>query len=347
MSNYSNARKRPRASATPASGLDYQGRKGKVKEDFRDINDSILIRVSPQLLQKVCETYGAYFSPLSRLPAEKLSADVLSEEKVHDQVRLFCKTTGLSESSLRGCRLLEVGSGFGIFVAVTRIQYGTDTVGLEPAGTGFDTSFEICREVLKEYGLDPELIVDAKGENIPFPDNSFDAVFSSTVLEHTDDPWRVLDEAIRVLRPGGYLQFVFPNYGSFFEGHYALPRIPYVNKAVARMYLRLWRRDPSFINTIQFLNFFKVRRWILARRDVRVITYGEEIFRERMLNLQIKDWAGLGKIKRWMEMAERLKLLRTATALLLAGGAFEPIILTLQKLPEPSATNLSSSATGQ
>jgi ubiquinone/menaquinone biosynthesis C-methylase UbiE len=178
-----------------------------------------LIRVSPQLFQKICETYGAYFSPLSRLPAEKLSADVLSEEKVHDQVRLFCKTTGMSESSLQGCRLLEVGSGFGIFVAVTRIQYGADTVGLEPAGTGFDTSFEICREVLKEYGLDPALIVDAKGENIPFPDDSFDAVFSSTVLEHTDDPWRVLNEAIRVLRPGGYLQFVFPNYGSFFEGH--------------------------------------------------------------------------------------------------------------------------------
>jgi len=297
-----------------------------------------LIRVSPQLLQKVCETYGAYFSPLSGLPAEKLSADVLSEEKVHDQVRLFCKTIGQPESSLQGCRLLEVGSGFGIFVAVTRTQYGVDTVGLEPAGTGFDTSFELCREVLKEYGLDPELIVDAKGENIPFPDNSFDLVFSSTVLEHTDDPWRVLDEAIRVLRPGGYLQFVFPNYGSFFEGHYALPWIPYVNKAIARMYLRLWRRDPSFINTIQFLNFFKVRRWISGRRDVRVITYGEDIFRERMLNLQIKNWAGLGKIKRWMEIADRLKLLRSATALLLACGAFEPIILTLQKLPKKNET---------
>lgn len=293
-----------------------------------------MIRVSPQLLQKVCETYGVFFSHLSRLPAAKVSADVLSEEKVHDQVRLFCRTTGVTENSLRGRRLLEVGSGFGIFVAVTRTHYGADTVGLEPAGTGFETSFELCREVVKEYGLDPELIVDAKGENIPFPDNSFDVVFSSTVLEHTDDPWRVLDEAIRVLRPGGYLQFVFPNYGSFFEGHYAVPWIPYLNKSLARMYLRLWRRDPSFIDTIRFLNFFKVRRWAAKRRDIRVITYGGDIFRERMLNLQIKDWAGLGKIKVWMEFASRLKLLRSATAVLLAAGAFEPIILTLQKLPK-------------
>lgn len=299
------------------------------------------------MLQKVCETYGAYFSPLSRLPAAKISADVLSEEKVHDQVRLFCRTTGLTENSLRGRRLLEVGSGFGIFVAVTRTQYGADTVGLEPAGTGFDTSFEVCREVLKEYGLDPELIVDAKGENIPFADNSFDVVFSSTVLEHTDDPWRVLDEAIRVLRPGGYLQFVFPNYGSFFEGHYAVPWIPYLNKSLARMYLRLWRRDPSFIDTIQFLNFFKVRRWASQRRDIKVITYGADIFRESMLNLHIKNWAGLGKIKGWMEFANRLKLLRPATSVLLAGGAFEPIILTLQKLPKDGADSAFGSTTAR
>jgi hypothetical protein len=56
-----------------------------------------------------------------------------------------------------------------------------------------------------------------------------------------------------------------------------------------------------------------------------------------------------------MEIADRLKLLRSATALLLACGAFEPIILTLQKLPNENdapafastAMNLSTPATGQ
>ena len=293
-----------------------------------------MIRVSPLLIEKVSNTYGAFFSALSRLPAAKVSADVLDEDKVHDQIQLFCRTTGHTISSLRGCRLLEVGSGFGIFVAVTRIQFGAETIGLEPAGAGFDSSFELCREVIRGYGLDPTIILDAKGENIPFQDNSFDVIFSSTVLEHTDNPRRVLDEAIRVLKPGGYLQFVFPNYGSFFEGHYAIPWIPYLNKSLARLYLRLWGRDPSFINTIQFLNFYTVRKWISERNDVKVITYGADIFRERMLSLQIKEWAGLGRIKRWMEVAQRLRLLRLATWLLLAGGAFEPIILTLSKRVE-------------
>jgi SAM-dependent methyltransferase len=207
---------------------------------------------------------------------------------------------------------------------------------VEPATIGFDTSFEICRDVLREYKLDPEIIVDAKGENLPFLDGSFELVFSSTVLEHTDDPWQVLAEAIRVLRPGGYLQFVFPNYGSFFDGHYAVPWIPYLNKPLARLYLRLWRRNPSFIDTIQFLNLRKVRRWASARRDVEVVTYGADVFRERMLGLQIKNWAGLGKIRRWMEIAQRLHLLRLATGLLLRFDAIEPIILTLRKQPAAS-----------
>lgn len=285
-------------------------------------------------MEKVSNTYGAYFSAFSRLPAAKLSADVLNEEKVHDQIQLLCRTTGQSIASLRGCRLLEVGSGFGIFVAVTRTQYGAETIGLEPAGEGFDSSFELCREIIQEYGLDPGIILDAKGESIPFPDNSFDLIFSSTVLEHTDNPRQVLDEAIRVLKPGGHMQFVFPNYGGFFEGHYALPWIPYLNKSLARQYLRLWGRDPSFINTIQFLNFYRVRKWLAGRSDVKIVTYGADIFRERMLNFQIKEWAGLGKIKRWMEIAQRFRLLPLATRILILGGAFEPIILTLTKHAE-------------
>ena len=40
---------------------------------------------------------------------------------------------------------------------------------------------------------------------LPFPDGSFDAVFSSSVLEHLGDPVRVLKEMLRVLRPGGLI----------------------------------------------------------------------------------------------------------------------------------------------
>lgn len=44
-------------------------------------------------------------------------------------------------------------------------------------------------------------LADAK--TLPFADESFDAVFSNTILHHVSDPRRYLSEAWRVLRPGG------------------------------------------------------------------------------------------------------------------------------------------------
>ncbi|MEO8695225.1 MAG: methyltransferase domain-containing protein [Acidimicrobiales bacterium] len=47
----------------------------------------------------------------------------------------------------------------------------------------------------------PDLLAD--GLNLPFADDTFDAVFSQAVLEHVPDPQRAVDEMHRVLRPGG------------------------------------------------------------------------------------------------------------------------------------------------
>src|SRR5947208_133956 len=41
--------------------------------------------------------------------------------------------------------------------------------------------------------------------DIPFPDNSFDLVWSWGVIHHTVNPVRALDELVRILQPGGTL----------------------------------------------------------------------------------------------------------------------------------------------
>jgi SAM-dependent methyltransferase len=50
----------------------------------------------------------------------------------------------------------------------------------------------------------------AIGEELPFTDNSFDAVISVAVLEHVRDPFRCAREIARVLKPGGELYCVVP-----------------------------------------------------------------------------------------------------------------------------------------
>lgn len=292
-----------------------------------------MITVPDSILRRVIAGYGATYEALSGVPAEKCARDVLDEDKIHDQIALFCRTFSLTPSDLRGKRLLEVGSGFGVFLAVVRRDYGVESYGIEPEAVGFDNSRRLAQEILVSYGLDPSIVINAKGEDLPFPDNNFDLIFSSTVLEHTEDPQLVLSEAIRVLRPGGRMQFVFPNYGAFFEGHYALLWVPYINRAVGKLWVRLWGRNPGYVDTLQLTNYYSARRWLRGQSNILVVTYGEEIFRERMLKLEFKTWAGLGKVKHWLEIAHRIHVIRPLTWLLLRLKSIDPIVLSLVKRP--------------
>jgi SAM-dependent methyltransferase len=48
------------------------------------------------------------------------------------------------------------------------------------------------------------------GKTIPFPDNTFDSVFSSEVFEHVFNLDEILKELYRVTKPGGYLLATMP-----------------------------------------------------------------------------------------------------------------------------------------
>jgi SAM-dependent methyltransferase len=56
----------------------------------------------------------------------------------------------------------------------------------------------------------PSTDVLGVGEELPFADHSFDAVFSLSVLEHVKDPFACARELARVLKPGGTLYAAVP-----------------------------------------------------------------------------------------------------------------------------------------
>lgn len=96
-----------------------------------------------------------------------------------------------------GKRVLEVGVGAGTdhlqWARAGAVCHGVDLT---------DAAIETTRARLAQYGFSSRLQrIDA--EQLPFPDASFDLVYSWGVIHHAAQPEQVVAEIRRVLRPGG------------------------------------------------------------------------------------------------------------------------------------------------
>ena len=95
-----------------------------------------------------------------------------------------------------GIRILEIGGGTGYQAKrLTEDGYVVDSVDMPNSNYAGQLEFPV-----QPYD----------GRNLPFPDNVFDVVFSSNVLEHVLDLPYLHGEMKRVLRPGGHCVHLMP-----------------------------------------------------------------------------------------------------------------------------------------
>ena len=115
-------------------------------------------------------------------------------------------------------RVLDIGCGTGLAArAVAR--------GPGFAGTiiGIDLSGYLVAAAARlagEEGIGERLeFRTGDASHLEFSDESFDAVVAHTLLSHVDDPLSVLEEAARVVRPGGTVGIFDGDYASLTFGH--------------------------------------------------------------------------------------------------------------------------------
>lgn len=110
-----------------------------------------------------------------------------------------------------GMRLLDVGCGPGsITVGLAEWLPEGSVIGIELDGGILESG----RAQAREMGLSNVEFQEASAYELPFPDETFDAVYAHQVLQHLGQPADALKEAFRVLKPGGVIGMREVDWGS-------------------------------------------------------------------------------------------------------------------------------------
>jgi SAM-dependent methyltransferase len=123
-------------------------------------------------------------------------------------------------------RLLDVGCGYGVFLAAAR-RRGWECSGIDVSEVGVAYAID-------HFGL--EDIRRGHLESAAYASGSFDAITMFNLLEHVSDPRALLEEAVRLLRPGGVLLVRVPNM-AFHDLLWRIPGFPRLGRRAGLVYL--------------------------------------------------------------------------------------------------------------
>jgi 2-polyprenyl-3-methyl-5-hydroxy-6-metoxy-1,4-benzoquinol methylase len=128
--------------------------------------------------------------------------------------------------------LLDVGAGMGGFAVAAALA------GATVAACEFNRDY--CAIIkLRAARNDLTLpVYNAAGEALPFADRSFDTIVSWDVIEHVQDPARMLQEFNRVLLPGGVALVTAINRWAWKDPHYHIRGLNWLPRSWAERLIR-------------------------------------------------------------------------------------------------------------
>jgi len=168
-----------------------------------------------------------------------------------------------------GGRILDLGSGVGNLVAQM-----DNSVGIEP---------DINRCLIGRHVLEIDgRIVQGIGEEMPFKDNTFDAIFASYVLEHVQCLKSVLAESHRILKKGGIMYIECPDYHwNITEGHYKIKMLPHTPKRLIKLMVQLRGFNPYFVDSLNMIGYKRLNKY-LNKLGFEVIDLNRRLVREKV-----------------------------------------------------------------
>ena len=119
-----------------------------------------------------------------------------------------------------GAEILEVGGGT-LALATQLASEGFSVTTVEPVGEGF-SGISFIMQVFKEISNEEDLKFNLNLSPIEVCEfeQKFDFIFSINVMEHLHDPYSVLFQMNKNMKPNGRYRFFCPNYDFPYEPHF-------------------------------------------------------------------------------------------------------------------------------
>ena len=176
--------------------------------------------------------------------------------------RMIRKITSLSKGSI-----LDIGSGTGYFLNTMKMA-GWNIKGVE-------INTKARKFASSHFNIDT--IIPEKIKSIP--NNSFDCITLWHVLEHFQEPFKIMEEISRLLKPDGVCVVALPNISSLDAEHYGK------DWAALDVPRHLWHFSPSTFSIFAGRNSFKISEIHNLPFDVFYISILSEKYKGSKLQL--------------------------------------------------------------
>jgi 2-polyprenyl-3-methyl-5-hydroxy-6-metoxy-1,4-benzoquinol methylase len=166
---------------------------------------------------------------------------------------------------LRGCRILELGTGTGSST-VALAEQGVTVIGVDI----LEQAIRVAKDKCRIFGVSAEFVLTNAVDYMTTCDECFDAIIFFAVLEHMlpDERLEALVRAWHIIRPRGYLIILeAPNRLWYFDSHTA--KLPFFNWLPEKLALQYIQFSPR-VEFVELLtppseaNLLKLQRWGLG-----------------------------------------------------------------------------------
>lgn len=137
-------------------------------------------------------------------------------------------------------KILDLGSGRGSFL-IDCSKKGAIAEGLELNKEYIEKSLSRAKEARVSIKVSQGI-----GEELSFQDGSFDFINMCEVIEHVNNPEKVLSEVYRVLKPGGKVYVSVPNRFGLKDQHFGLYFVNWMPRSWSSKFISVFGKHKDY-----------------------------------------------------------------------------------------------------